>query len=393
MLLEQQSQPGGNVTQAFVHTICGLFEMNDQRPSYLHEGFPVSLSRKFIDDGVAVGPERVGKVFVQPIFPESMGEYLDGILRTRDSLEVRFNSEFLELEPEDEFLTVAIRPNGGSREKFRSEVVVDASGDAVTEPSPSGGDVDRVQLPSLIFQVEGIPEELTSGYGKLRLNRDVATGVKDGRLPEGCESILVRPGREPNQAYVTLNLPRNAAGQYNPFDPETLEDFEEEARRRARRVVEFLRDHNDELSEMTIRRFPERIGVRETNRVETRYTVTSEDVLEGRSFEGEVTRSAWPIELWNTYTDADFQYPEGPVGIPLDSLIARRDPRVGTAGRCMGATHRAAGALRVLGTALATGQAIGVAAALASSRGSSLAEVEPAAVRREIRTLAESDLF
>ena len=52
------------------------------------------------------------------------------------------------------------------------------------------------------------------------------------------------------------------------------------------------------------------------------------------------------------------------------------------AGRCLSASHEALGALRVLGTALATGEAIGLAAALAAERGCALAEIKPSEVRQ-----------
>jgi hypothetical protein len=58
------------------------------------------------------------------------------------------------------------------------------------------------------------------------------------------------------------------------------------------------------------------------------------------------------------------------------------------AGRCLSATHEALGALRVIGTALATGEAIGVAAALAADTDLALAEVAPGRVRQEIDRLA-----
>jgi len=57
----------------------------------------------------------------------------------------------------------------------------------------------------------------------------------------------------------------------------------------------------------------------------------------------------------------------------------------------MSATHEALGALRVIGTAMATGEAIGVAAALAADRGRTLASIDAAEVRATIRARAAAD--
>ena len=62
---------------------------------------------------------------------------------------------------------------------------------------------------------------------------------------------------------------------------------------------------------------------------------------------------------------------------------------LGMAGRCLSATHEALGALRVIGTALATGEAIGVAAALAAREHTTLASVDAEGVREWIAAHAD----
>jgi hypothetical protein len=62
-------------------------------------------------------------------------------------------------------------------------------------------------------------------------------------------------------------------------------------------------------------------------------------------------------------------YPQDaqPADIPLRSLRAASLNNVFTAGRCISTSHRAQASTRVMGTALATGQAAGLAAAFSIS--------------------------
>jgi hypothetical protein len=118
--------------------------------------------------------------------------------------------------------------------------------------------------------------------------------------------------------------------------------------------------------------------------------VTREDVLSGRVRDDEVARSSWPIELWSDHRRARFEYPEAPCSVPLGALVSRSHARLGAAGRCLSASHEALGALRVIGTALATGEAVGIAAALAADTRSTLAEIAAQDVRHHILRLAET---
>jgi FAD dependent oxidoreductase len=103
-----------------------------------------------------------------------------------------------------------------------------------------------------------------------------------------------------------------------------------------------------------------------------RYRLTREDVLGGRRFEDGVARACWPIELWEEgRLGATYEYLEDgqTYDIPLRSLRARDVANLFVAGRCMSATHEALGSARVIGTCLATGEAVGRAAATQAAGG------------------------
>jgi len=89
-------------------------------------------------------------------------------------------------------------------------------------------------------------------------------------------------------------------------------------------------------------------------------------VLGGRRFDDGVARASWPIELWEEgRLGATYEYLDDgqTYDIPLRSLRVRDVKNLFVAGRCMSATHEALGSARVIGTCLATGEAVGRAAA------------------------------
>jgi len=157
-------------------------------------------------------------------------------------------------------------------------------------------------------------------------------------------------------------------------------------------VVEFLRATRDGFAAARVTGWPARVGIRETRRALGCSVIERDDVIEGRRRDDEVAVSSWPIELWEDHRRARFEHPAGPCSVPLGALVSRSHAKLGLAGRCLSASHEAHGALRVIGTALATGEAIGVAAALAADAGVSLMDVEPARVRARIADDAEKPL-
>ena len=95
--------------------------------------------------------------------------------------------------------------------------------------------------------------------------------------------------------------------------------------------------------------------------------LTWEDVVHGRRVDDSIALGAWGVEWHDRKTfESTFVYPpdKGTYEIPLRCLMSRDTTNLFAAGRLADADQKAGASLRVMGTAFATGQAAGVAAAM-----------------------------
>ena len=99
-----------------------------------------------------------------------------------------------------------------------------------------------------------------------------------------------------------------------------------------------------------------------------------------------VALGAWGVE-WHDRTtfESSFVYPpdKGTYEIPLGCLTSRDTANLFAAGRLADADQKAGASLRVMGTAFATGQAAGVAAALFAQEGRHDAQAVRKILRRQ----------
>lgn len=383
LLVERDPAPGGNVSQALVHTICGLYAADaGERPEVLHPGLPARLAEALARAGGAGAPVASGRVHYLPIRPPVFARLAEEACRRAASLVWRPATALcgaeLARDARGESELALRGPGGESRERAR--IVLDTSGEAAA--AALGGADSRLepgakrQRASFIFRLEGVAEAGFEGFARLQLSAAVARAARTGALPPGCESVVVRRDAA-DSLYATLTLP--GGGEGDPPDGGA-----QRGRAWAEKVVAFLRETRPGFASARVADWPARVGVREAARVAGCVEIDREHVLAGARHPDEVAHSAWPIELWEDHRRPRFEVPAAPCSVPLGALVSRSHPRLGTAGRCLSASHEALGALRVVGTALATGEAVGVAAALAADADGALGEVPAQRVRARI---------
>ncbi len=392
LLVERGPALGGNAAHALVHTFCGLYLPAEETdgPVYANPGLPRGFAEGLRRAGGAGSPERAGKVWLLPIFPAVLEGYAARECDDVAALEWWTDAEVVGVELATSAGTSALvvaRASGPTA--IESRIVIDATGDgaigALGGAATMVASASELQCPSFIFRIGGVAGTAVEGFARLKVSVAAAGAVRFGELPAGCESVMLRPGAAAGEVYVTLNMPRPDDRPFDPLDAACVAELERLGRERGAALLDYLRRTRAEFRAAEILAWPRRVGIRETRRLRGGVVVSHDDVLAARRCDDEVAISSWPIELWHDHHRATFEHPSGASSIPLGALVSVTHPSLGIAGRCMSATHEALGALRVIGTALATGEAIGVAAALAANSGSALTAVDPADVRRAIQ--------
>lgn len=146
------------------------------------------------------------------------------------------------------------------------------------------------------------------------------------------------------------------------------------------------------------------LGVRETRRILGDYYLTVDDYLARRSFPDEICRNAYGIdvhlsrevnlelckksiaELKERNRNASRSLNRGEsFGVPYRCLTPRGLRNVLVAGRCVSADREAYGSVRIMACCLNTGEAAGLAAALAAAGSGDVHAVDTAALRQKLK--------
>lgn len=367
LLVDRGPAPGGNVANALVHSICGLYIISpDLIPRQANGGFAQEFALALIDDGAATGPVRMDRLDVLLQEPILFSRFCSKILAKEKNLTFLPNSSIQGVEIDDSrILSVRVDslPDPVSATAF-----IDTTGEAdlahyagaECESAPPG----QLQRPAYIFSIGNVKMDAVDEEGRLEFSRKIVAGIRSGLLDPRLAAAVMRTTCVPDQVQVTIDL--DAEGDhYSPLNPEFLTKLQILGQNLATQLQNHLRSQVTGFENCGITTLPARVGIRESRRIAGRHCLTAAEILEGAEFEDTVCQSAWPIELRETASGPKMKYPRDgkPCGVPLRALLSKDFDNLLMAGRCISSTHEAQGALRVIGTCLAMGQAAGLAAA------------------------------
>jgi hypothetical protein len=403
-LIESRSFVGGNMTIGL--PVLGFLS---QKKIQIIKGLP----QQFIDRLKARGaasehrpcPLHMGITLVEPEAVKSVA--LEMLVEA--GVDVLFYCFFSQPILDGEKINGIITESKAGREAHFAKIVVDCTGDADVAfragvPCEKGDRDGGMQPPTLMFCLAGVDTE------KLRMsianeprtyltdfipaeyfgqnNQFIVVGLRE-LIKKATEDGLVIPnertiiitGLRPGEVWINMTRVKGVDGT----DPRSLSTGEIEARHQIKDLFTYLTRYVPGFERAYFTKTAPFLGIRETRRIGGLYTMTRDDVLACRRFEDAIAVASYPIDIHRPGDNGcTLEWCGDCYDIPYRSLVPRNVENLLVAGRCISTTHEAMGAIRVMATCMAMGEAAGTAAALAIADDVSPAEVDIAALQREL---------
>lgn len=359
LLIESMGQLGGMGTAGMVPAWCpfsdgkkiiyrGLAEkvFNASKTAVPHEGRQKT-------DWVSINPEHLMRVYDRMV--------------AQSGAQVLFFSRVAAVEMDaDDKVDAIIVANKSGLVAFKAKVFIDATGDGdlaawAGASFKRGDDKGQVQSSTLCFSFANVdtyhymtgPSLHTSNK-----NSPVYKAIASGKYP------LI-------DSHLCSNLIGPDVVQFNAGHLVNVDSTDPWATTRAmatgREIAEQYLEAMKEFQPKTfggafLIKTASLLGVRDSRRIEGDYIFTVQDWMERKTFEDEIGRNCYYIDVHKPGHKAT-RYKKGEShGIPYRCLTPKGLKNVLTAGRCISTDEEAFGSLRVMPPCLVTGEAAGMAA-------------------------------
>ena len=371
LLVERTAALGGAATSRNVLTYCGLFTCRPA-PEVAVTGIADDLlanlrRRGGVTDLIITGDDHGGRGnAIVVVDPEAVKAALDDLI-AEAGVEVLLHSDIIDAERAgDRIGRVLVDDYGGAKRWISTAASVDATGDAglsaAVGAATSRGTDGRLQTSTLGVRFGGVP--LDADVSVVTVGAAVRAAQSRGRSDLSSSSGFVV--RLPISHDIVAYL---ADEDVDALDAPAYASATRDARRQAWAYLEVLRTLPGCQDAYLVSTGPE-LGVRESRHLVSRVPMTNDTLEVGRIDDDSVALGAWPSE-YHPGVGTPSRWRQigggGAYGITLDNLRSQDTVNLLGAGRVLGGQREIAASARVMGTALATGQAAGVAAALLSS--------------------------
>ncbi len=397
-IVEKQNCFGGVATAGAVHIWHSLNDTREGRP--IIGGLTVEMLERLRKRG-AVKETGVAS-YAYFLNTEEMKIELDELVvenRITPFLHTFYAAPLME----DGKLCAVIIENKNGRGAIRARQFIDASGDAdlALDLGLPSFRPDTLQPPTTCAKVYGL--DLLEGF-------DWGAAVREHGQEFGLARDWGWGAPIPGLPGIQLRADSHIFGA-DTSDADQLTRAEIEGRRQVRAIMDVIRKYGPREASPALADLAATVGARETRRIVARYRLTGDDVLYGRCFSDAIANGSYRVDIHHAdgpgitfrYLDGTEEVipergmalqkgrwrdplPEDPTfyQIPFRCLLQDRVPNLILAGRMIDADKIAFSALRVMVNMNQTGEAAGVACALAIGKHSSVSDVNPQLLRAKL---------
>ncbi|MDR0543358.1 MAG: FAD-dependent oxidoreductase [Dysgonamonadaceae bacterium] len=361
LLIEAMGQLGGMGTSGLVPSFCPFSDgekiIYRGLAEQIYNEAKTAVSKKLNYDGdswIRINPEHLTSVYDRRV--------------TEAGVKILFFSRLAAVEKSaNDTVDALIVANKAGLTAFKAKVYIDATGDGdlaawAGAPFKLGDGKGSFQGATMCFSAANVDtHNFLSGERLHNVNpkSPIHKAVDSKKYP-----LIDRHFNENMIGAGVLQLNAGHLHSVDSTDPWQLSEAMIRGRQTAAQYIEAMKEFNPEtFGGAFLNRTAALLGVRESRHIEGDYTFTADDWIARRSFDDEIGRNCYYIDVHKVGAK-DVYYKRGEShGIPYRILTPKGLKNVLMAGRCVSADEVAFGSLRVMPPCLVTGEAAGMAAA------------------------------
>lgn len=405
LLLEATGVLGGMGTSGLVPWFCGYGDGE----KIIARGLAENVRTALRDNMPHLAAAMEENPLVSPaIDPELLKRIYDDMV-TGAGAEVLFGSQVCAVEkPEGGDPEALIVANKAGLCAYRAKVYVDCTGDGdlaawAGAKSEKGDEFGNMQPGTHCFMISNVDEDLLAkGPGIHFYDRGspVWTAIESEAYP------LIEELHSCNRKVAPRTFGFNTGHIFgvDNTDPSSTSRGLLQGRRMAAQYHDAFAEYHPAFAESALVATGSLLGIRETRRIMGDYVLTVDDYRARRSFEDEICRNAYGIDVHGSKEQAlkmtkktipelkehnrkvvQHLEPGKSLGVPYRCLTPRGLKNVLVAGRCISTDRQTNGTVRIMACGLNTGEAAGTAAAMAADASGEVRAVDTDTLRAKLK--------
>ncbi len=389
LLIEATGMLGGMGTAGLVPWFCGYHDGETIIARGIAERVRLALQLGMPFLRAARG-EALSNVPDDPeIDPELLKSIYDDLV-VESGAQILFQTQLASVEMADATsVDVILATNKRGMQAFRAKVYIDATGDGdlaawAGATVEKGNETGALQPATHCFMITNVDEERLSQGPNVHFydpDSPIWKMINDEKYPDIIElhACLRKIGSR------AFGFNAGHVFDVDNTDPENLSRALLQGRKMARQYRDALAAHHPAFANGFLAATGSLLGIRETRRIVGDAYLSIDDYLEGRRFPDEICRNAFGIDVHQSKDSAlasskmtldelkernrkstRHLAPGASMGVPYRCLTPKGLRNVLVAGRCISTDRQVNGTVRIMPCCLNTGEAAGIAAAMAA---------------------------